>query len=327
MFCRKSSTLSRFRNVFKIDLGLTVNEDKDTWEILRKVRQIEIRTRRLVEETLSGHYQSVFKGAGLNFDEVREYVPGDEIRSIDWNVTARTGKPFVKKYKEERELTILLLVDLSGSGEFGSVSKSKREMAAELASVIAFSAIRNNDKVGLILFTDKIELFIPPKKGRTHILRLIRDLLFFKTTSRGTDLNSALDFTNEVIKRQAVVFLVSDFQLPGRVDAALAGFRSKLKLTGRHHDLIAISISDPREKNLPDIGLINLEDLETGEQIEVDTGSIDVRRRYEEASARAYDAVRRAILASGVDYLELVTDKAYLPALLGFFKKREKRRL
>src|SRR5256886_6772805 len=234
-----------------------------TAEILKKIRTLEIKTKGLVQTAFAGDYHSVFKGRGMNFSDVREYQPGDEIRSIDWNVTARFGSAFVKQFTEERELTVMLVVDVSASGNFGSTTQSKRELAAEVACLLAFSAIRNNDKVGLILFTDRVELFIPPKKGRLHTLRLIREILFFEPKGRGTQPAVALDYLNQVVHRRSVVFLISDFQAPD--------FARALSVTSRRHDLIAIPIIDPREEDLPDVGLLTLEDAETGEQIKINT--------------------------------------------------------
>src|SRR5271170_4750458 len=221
-----------------------------TREILKKVRQIEIRTRRLVDAAMGGEYHSVFKGRGMDFDEVREYVAGDEVRTIDWNVTARSGRPFVKKFTEERELTILLLVDVSASGNFGSASQSKREMAAELASVLAFSAIRNSDKVGLVLFSDQIELYIPPKKGRRHVLRVVREILFYQPLRRGTDIVQALEFANRMSGRRSVLFLISDFQASGIGSEVGTPLRRALSQAARRHDLVAVNIRDPREQAL-----------------------------------------------------------------------------
>lgn len=296
-----------------------------TREILNKVRQVEIRTNRLVDETLAGHYQSVFKGRGMNFDKVREYVAGDEVRTIDWNVTARMGHPFVKCFTEERELTILLMIDVSASGEFGSNAQSKRELLAELGSVLAFSAVRNNDKVGLVLFTDEVELYIPPAKGRTHILRVIREILYFQPRSRKTDYGPALDFVNRVVRRRAVNFLISDFCLANDFDASLENIRPKLQALNKRHDVVAVAVNDPRESDIPDIGLLTIEDAETGEQVELDTGRDDVRLAFAELSKERRQKLKRGILSTGVDLLELSTDQAYLPALLGFFKNRERR--
>jgi len=292
-------------------------------EILRKVRQIDIRTNRLVTEALGGQYHSVFKGRGMDFDEVREYVPGDEVRRIDWNVTARTGHPFVKKFTEERELTILLLVDLSASGNFGSAAQSKRELAAEVASVLAFSAIRNNDKVGLLLFSDQVEQYIPPQKGRRHVLRVVREILFFAPKHRGTDIGHALDFANRVTKRRAVVFLLSDFQQEGAAGERLG---RGLRLTARRHDLIAVPIGDPRERELPNVGLLTVEDVETGELLELDTASRAVRERFATFARMRADRLRDTFRAEGIDALVLDTGAPYLPPLMYFFKNRKRRR-
>jgi uncharacterized protein (DUF58 family) len=297
-----------------------------TREILKKVRQIEIRTRRLVDSSMGGEYHSVFKGRGMDFDEVREYVPGDEVRTIDWNVTARSGRPFVKKFTEERELTILLLVDVSASGNFGSTSQSKREMAAELASVLAFSAIRNNDKVGLILFSDHIEQYIPPKKGRRHVLRVVREILYFEPQHRGTDIVQALDFANRVLSRRAVTFLISDFQTSGDQTRALASLQRAIRLTHTRHDLVAMNIQDRREHELPDVGLLAIEDAESGEMLEISTSNPKVRARFAELSRRNVDALRRVLNAESVDSLELETGESYVPPLMNFFKTRERRR-
>ena len=296
-----------------------------TREILKKVRQIEVRTNRLVNDSLAGSYQSVFKGRGMNFDEVREYVPGDDIRTIDWNVTARTGIPHIKKFTEERELTIMLMIDISGSGDFGSVSSSKREMMAEVGSVLAFSAVRNNDKVGLVLFTDTVELYIPPKKGRGHILRIIREILFFGPKGRKTDLKTPLDFINRVIKRKCVAFLISDFCLPDAFDAALKELQPKLQISNRRHDLIALIVSDPREFELPDVGWITLEDAESGDQIDLNTADATVRERYREMANSRQKTVQKILRSAGIDLLDLFTDTAYLPTLLSFFSSRKGR--
>src|SRR5437762_2919826 len=241
-------------------------------EILKKIRALEIKTKGLVQTIFAGDYHSVFKGRGMNFDEVREYQPGDEIRAIDWNVTARLGTAFVKKFTEERELTVVLVVDVSASGNFGSVSQSKRELAAEVACLLAFSAIRNNDKVGLLLFSDRVELFIPPKKGRSHTLRIIREILFFEPEGRGTKPALALDYLNNVMTRRVVVFFISDFQT--------SDFSRELSVSGRRHDFIALHIQDEREENLPNVGIITLEDAETGEQIEINTADRSTRTRF-----------------------------------------------
>ena len=285
--------------------------------ILKKIRALEIKTRGLVETALAGNYHSVFKGRGMNFDEVREYQPGDEIRAIDWNVTARMGNAFVKKYTEERELTVILVVDVSASGNFGSVSQSKRELAAEVACLLAFSAIRNNDKVGLLLFTDRVELFIPPKKGRSHTLRIIREILFFQPLGRGTEPALALDYLNKVVTRRAVVFFVSDFQTND--------FSRELSISGRRHDFIAVHVQDEREKVLPNIGIITLEDAETGEQIEINTADRHTRERFSANAEIEQATLKRVLRRSNIDTISLRTGEDYLPALRSFFKQRERR--
>ncbi|MGA1237670.1 MAG: DUF58 domain-containing protein [Limisphaerales bacterium] len=288
-------------------------------ELLRKIRQIEIRTNRLVTETLSGQYHSVFKGQGMNFDEVREYQPGDDVRAIDWNVTARMNHPFVKKFVEERELTVMLLVDLSGSGLFGSVDQSKRELAAEVASVLAFSAIRNNDKVGLILFTDRVEKFIPPRKGRRHVLRVIREILFFEPEGRGTDLGHALDFLLRVAVRRTVSVVLSDF-----IGQPLGGGR--LRQAARRHDLVAVQIADRHEMELPDLGRLVLEDAETGEMLEINTGDVRSRRRFVERREREQAEFLKALRSASIDAIQLRTDQPYAAVLGRFFEMRERRR-
>jgi len=294
--------------------------------ILSRMRQLELRTRRLVNNTLAGEYHSVFKGRGMDFDEVREYVPGDEVRTIDWNVTARAGRPFVKKFTEERELTILLLVDVSASGNFGSATQSKRELAAELAGVLAFSAIRNSDKVGLILYTDRIEQYIPPKKGRRHVLRVAREILFHQPQGRGTDTVKALDFANHILRRRAIAFLISDFQSSGDPDQALAELRRAMRQTNRRHDLVALHIEDSREKSLPDVGVLAIEDAETGEVVELDTANPEVRSRFAQGANDRTQRLVRGFRAEAIDTLELDTAAPYLPALQHFFKTRERRR-
>lgn len=299
-----------------------------TKEILQKVRQIEVRTNRLVNDSFAGSYQSVFKGRGMNFEDVREYIAGDDIRTIDWNVTARTGTAHIKKFTEERELTIMLIIDISSSGDFGSTIRSKREMMAEIASVLAFSAVKNSDRVGLLLFTDSIELYIPAGKGRSHILRIIREILFFtpQNTQSKTDINCALDFASTVIKRRCVAFLLSDFCLPGDFDTALKKLRPRLQIMQRRHDCIALSISDKREYRLPDIGWITLEDAESGEQIEVNTASPSLRNAFAKQAGRRQQQVFDTLRTCGIDLLDLATDKDYLPPLKQFFGVRERRR-
>jgi uncharacterized protein (DUF58 family) len=293
--------------------------------ILGRMRQLEIRTRRLVNDSLAGQYHSIFKGRGMDFDEVREYVAGDEVRTIDWNVTARSGHPFVKKFTEERELTILLLVDVSASGNFGSAAHSKRELAAEIASVLAFSAIRNSDKVALILYSNEIELYIPPKKGRRHVLRMVREILYYQPRSRGTDTVKALDFANHILHHRAIAFLISDFQSAGDPDLALENLRRAMRQTNRRHDLVALHIQDAREKSLPDVGILAIEDAETDEVIELDTADPEIRARFEtEVNDRTQKLVS-AFHAEAIDTLELDTAAPYLPALQRFFKNRERR--
>jgi uncharacterized protein (DUF58 family) len=296
------------------------NDDPDRQspaEILKKIRALEIKTRGLVQSAFAGDYHSVFKGRGMNFEDVREYQPGDEIRAIDWNVTARLGNAFVKKFTEERELTVMLVVDVSASGNFGSVAESKRELAAEVACLLAFSAIRNNDKVGLILFSDQVELFIPPKKGRSHTLRLIREILFFQPQGRGTAPSLALDYLNHVVTRRSVVFFISDFQAED--------FSRALTITSRRHDFIAIRIDDEREEHLPDVGIITLEDAETGEQIEINTSDRRTRTRFSEAAQSHRTEIFHTLRRNNIDAISLRTGDDYLPALRAFFKQRELR--
>ena len=311
-------------------------------EILKKIRQIELRTNRLVSETLAGQYHSVFKGQGMNFDEVREYQPGDEVRSIDWNVTARMNHPFVKKFVEERELTVMLLVDLSGSGLFGSGEQSKRELAAEIASVLAFSAIRNNDKVGLILFTDVVEKFIPPRKGRRHVLRVIREILFYEPQRRGTDLNAALEFLVRVTNHRAIVAILSDFlgqTAPTRSEIA-AHLRRRavlsetlgqtslvsLRQANRRHDVVAVQITDRFELELPALGRLVLKDAETGEVVEINPGDLRRLKAFAERQVKAQTELLRLFRTAGIDSIQLRTDRPYAAALGRFFETREKRR-
>ena len=286
-------------------------------ELAKKIRLIQIHTKRAVNDVLAGEYHSVFKGHGMEFDEVREYTPGDEIRTIDWNVTARTGQPYVKRYVEERELTVLFVVDLSASGTFGTQEKLKSEVAAELCALLAFSAIKNNDKVGLIIFTDIIELYIPPGKGTSHVLRLIRDLLNFKPRQQKTDIAQALDYLGRITHRKAVVFLVSDF--------LAEGYEKPLGILARRHDLIAISITDPREMELPKFGLIELEDAETGEIVVVDSGSAQVRRRYEAIAREQAERLAESFRSSGVDHIPVMTGRDHVRDLVRFFRARERR--
>lgn len=286
-------------------------------EILKKIRRIELRTRRLVDTSFAGAYQSVFKGRGMNFEEVREYLPGDEIRTIDWNVTARMNTPYVKKFTEEREMTVMLVVDVSASGSYGSVESSKRELAAEVASILAFSAIQNNDKVGLILFSDEIELFIPPKKGRLHTLRLIREMLYFEPRRKGTDIAQAIDYLNKVVSRRAVVFLVSDF---------LGGdFVKPLTVAAKRHDVVAMPVIDPGEEELPHVGILTLEDAETGEQIDINTSNRAVANAFAVLEEKRHAELSRTFRQRRIDVIALRTDRDYLVPLRSFFETRERR--
>jgi uncharacterized protein (DUF58 family) len=300
---------------------------KSSKVIMSGMRQLEIRTRRMVNDSLAGSYHSVFKGRGMDFDEVREYTPGDEVRTIDWNVTARAGRPFVKKFTEERELTIFLLVDISASGNFGSGAASKRDLAAELASVLAFSAIRNSDKVGLLLYTDRVERYLPPKKGRRHVLRVVRDILYHTPEAIGTDTVKALDVANRLLHRRAIVFLISDFETPREPVAVRAELRRAMRRTNRRHDLVAVHVEDPREKELPNVGIIALEDAESGEVIELDTASSTVRKRFKEMSAERARGLVNDFRSEGIDTLQLQTGAPYMPALQRFFKTRVRRRV
>jgi uncharacterized protein (DUF58 family) len=306
-------------------------------EILKQVRKIEIRSGKLVNEIFAGQYSSVFKGRGMEFDEVREYMPGDDIRSIDWNVTARYGRPFIKKFVEERELTVILLVDVSGSQQFGTGSKFKSELAAEIASVLAFSAIRNNDRVGMIMFSDKIEKVIRPKKGRNHILRLIREMVYFKPTATGTNISLALENLNELWRRKAVVFLISDFQdqatrqsearctVPNRNCSGLWNFEKASKVTAKRHDLISIQIADPFETNVPALGLLNIEDPETGRRFVVDTSDRDFEGTFASTRNGEFEHLKNFFKRAGIDHILIQTDRPYIKPLINFFRQREKR--
>ena len=316
-------------------------------EILKKIRQIELRTNRLVNETLGGQYHSVFKGQGMNFEEVREYQPGDEVRTIDWNVTARMNHPFVKKFVEERELTLMLVVDLSGSGLFGSGEQSKRELAAEIASVLAFSAIRNNDKVGLILFTDEVEKYMPPKKGRRHVLRVIREILFFEPQRRGTNLSGALEFMGRVTAHRAITVVISDFLEPGAVEAAAdqsvdaqvnrafsrserrqpaSALATTLRQANRRHDVVAVQIVDRHEMELPALGRLILQDAESGEVVEVNT-SAATRRAFAGQQQSHQNELERMLRSARIDAIRLRTNESYAGALGRFFETRERRRM
>jgi uncharacterized protein (DUF58 family) len=286
-------------------------------EIVRKVRRIEIRTNRLVNESLAGEYHSVFKGRGMEFSEVREYQFGDDIRSIDWNVTARVGHPYVKKHVEERELTVILLVDFSGSGQFGTKRQFKREIQAEICALLAFSAIKNNDRVGLIAFTDRIETFLRPRKGKDHVLRVIREVLYFRPEGRTTDIAMALQHMHRTITKRAVVFVISDF--------LGADFARPLRVAARKHDLIALTVTDPREEDLPAVGLLELEDAETGDRVLVDAADARTRQAFHRWGVERR-LQRQALFRSvGVDALELRTDRPYDVPLVRFFHQRARR--
>jgi uncharacterized protein (DUF58 family) len=297
---------------------------EQTRAILQKVRQIEIRTRRLVTDALAGQYHSVFKGRGMNFDSVREYVPGDEVRTIDWNVTARAGHPFVKKFVEERELTIVLMVDVSASGDFGSGSQTKRELAAEVASVLAFSAIRNSDKVGLLLFSGQVELYVPPRKGRRHVLRLVREVLGFEPQRRGTELAHSLEFANRVTAGRAIVFLLSDFRDKGFASDAESPLRRALRQANRRHDLVALPVEDPRESALPELGIIALEDAETGELVELDTCNPRVRARFAQLAADRAARLKRFLSREAIESICLTAGEPWVVNLVSFFKNRRR---
>lgn len=286
----------------------------DTTELLKKVRRIEIKTRGLSQQIFSGEYHSAFKGKGMAFSEVREYQYGDDIRNIDWNVTARFNHPFIKVFEEERELTVMLILDISGSREFGTRERLKRNLIAEISAVIAFSAIANNDKIGAILFSDRVEKFIPPKKGRQHILRIIRELIEYEPTGRGTNIGAALEYFSNAIKKRSTAFLISDM-----MDG---GYENALKISSRKHDLIALKVYDHRETELPASGMVYMKDAETGDQIWVDTGSRQVRDSYRrywiESKSRIQDMLRK----HGVDWAEIATDQDYVKPLMQLFKKR-----
>ena len=286
-------------------------------EILRQVKLLELRTRGLVNSLFTGEYRSVFKGQGMEFSEVREYQPGDEVRSIDWNVTARMGKPFVKRYIEERELTVMLAVDLSGSERFGTRARFKSELASELAAVLAMSAIRNNDRVGAVLFTDRIEHVVPPRKGRRHALRLMRDLLVFEPEGKGTDLTGALEYTGKMLKHKAIIFVVSDFQAED--------LEQPLKLLAQRHDVVAVTVDDPSEQELPDIGQVRFVDPETGTTIDVDTSDARVRARFAEAVAEEVRSRRRLLRRLAIDEVPVRTDGGVVDPLIKFFRARETR--
>jgi len=288
-----------------------------TKELLKKVRQVEIKTRGMVNHVFSGEYHSVFKGRGMEFSEVREYQYGDDIRSIDWNVSARYDKPFVKIFEEERELTVMLAVDMSRSEQFGSLTAMKNEIATELCAVLAFSAIRNHDKVGLVLFTDRIEKFIPPKKGKSHILRIVRELLSFEPVGSGTNIQAALQYINNVIKKRAITFLLSDF-----IDS---GYDNALRIVSKRHDLIAVTMHDPRERELPKVGLIKMRDAESGGERWIDTDNVFVRHALTDYWKAHEEKLKRSFLTAKVDRISIRIDQPYIKPLVDFFKLREQR--
>ena len=306
------------------------HDAEHTREILRKVRQIEIRSNRLVAELFAGSYHSAFKGQGIDFEEVREYQPGDEVRTIDWNVTAREGFPFVKQYKEERELTLVLAVDISQSTQYGSSYESKREKLAELAALVAFSASRNGDKVGLLLFSDQTELYLPPAKGHKHALRILREVLFRPTQGKRTDLNRAVQELNQVTRRRAVIFLLSDFIVDqvfnNEEGSAHEVLYHQLSYTRLKHDLICVRVFDPRESELPDVGLINLKDLETDQTITLDTSDSNTRKKYGEIYLKKSEIISQKLKKRGIDEFIISTEGDYSKDLFSFFKRRGKRR-
>jgi uncharacterized protein (DUF58 family) len=286
-------------------------------EVLKRIRRIEITTSRMVSDVFAGQYHSVFKGKGMEFEEVREYQPGDDIRSIDWNVTAKTGHPYVKKFVEERELTVMLVLDLSMSCYFGSVRQLKNQLAAEICSVLAFSAIKNNDKVGLVIFTDKIEKFVPPRKGIRHVLRVIREVLYYQPKSKRTDISLALQYLNKVMRRKAITFLISDFFCPD--------FKKFLSITNKHHDIIAVTITDPRETQLPNVGILKLNDAETQDSFVLDTSNAEFRKKYAQDASSRKNERERLLRSTEVDVINIRTDIPYYIELIKFFKMRERR--
>ena len=286
-------------------------------ETLKKIEKIHIHTSHLVNDVFAGEYESAFKGRGMEFEEVREYSPGDEIRTIDWNVTARMNRPFVKEYREERELTVMLLIDVSSSSLFGTVKDFKNEIAAELGAILAFAAVRSNDKVGLIIFSDTVEKYIPPQKGRSHVWRVIKEVMEHQPQQKHTDITVALDFLNRVLNRRSVCFLISDF--------ISEGFEKTLRITNKKHDMVAISITDPRERELPAVGFIELEDAETGELILIDTGDRSMRDEFKDIQADNAGKRKDLFRSIGVDYIDIMTDESLIDPLLRFFLLREKR--
>ncbi|MCI0532237.1 MAG: DUF58 domain-containing protein [candidate division Zixibacteria bacterium] len=288
-----------------------------TSDVIKKIKRIEITTKHQVQDLFSGQYHSVFKGQGIEFQEVREYIPGDDVRNIDWNVTARYGFPYIKKYREERELSVMILVDLSSSQKFGTAQKLKQEIAAEISAVLAFSAIQNNDKVGLLIFTDQIEKVISPQKGRYHVLRLIREVLYFHPRFQGTNLALALESADRMLNRRSIIFLISDF-----IDT---GYEKQLKIASRRHDIIGIRIKDPRERKLPRLGLVEMEDAETGQQFTIDTSDPRLQRQFGLISYHQEEEWKRLTRQSGLDHIEIDTSQSYVNPLVKFFRGRAKR--
>lgn len=289
----------------------------DHKEMLKRIKRIEIKTARIVNDYMAGQYHSVFKGRGIEFDEVREYTIGDDVRSMDWNVSARYGHPFIKRFREERELTVMLMVDISSSKEFGTKNKLKGELAVEICALLAFSAIKNNDKVGLIIFTDIIEKYIPPKKGKNHILRIIRELLYFKPKKKKTDIKNALDYLNRVQRKKSVLFLISDF-----IDEERP---KEIEITNRKHDLIAVTINDPREYDLPPVGILELEDAETGEVVLIDTYDKSTIEHFKQNASEKHRARDTFFRKHKVDFINVSTDKDYVNGLVAFFRRRARR--
>ena len=303
----------------------------DVKELMAKVGKIRILTNKLIDDQLSGDYHSTFKGQGVEFDEVRPYTPGDDVRTIDWNVTAKTGLPYIKRFSEERELTILFLVDVSGSQGYGSVRRSKMELAAEVTALLALTAIRNQDKIGLILFSDQIVKYIPPRKGRDSVMRLVREVLAAEDDAKGgTDIAEALKFLNSVQKRRAVVFLVSDFLLSTNrtnfTNEEMSAFERLLRATARHHDMVCVPVSDPAERELPNVGLVELEDPETGELVLVDTSSAAVRKRFAATAQEEIEELKRFFLKTGIDTLTIDTARPYIDEVRALFKRRARKR-
>jgi len=297
-------------------------------ELFQKIKRIEITTSRLVSDVFAGQYHSVFKGQGIEFDEVREYQPGDDVRTIDWNVTARTGKAHIKKFVEERELTVMVIVDVSLSCRFASVNMLKSQLAAEVAAILAFSAIRNNDRVGLIMFTDQIEKFIPPRKGVGHVLRVIREVLYFEPEGHSTDIINALEYLNKVTTRKTIVFIISDF-FPAKITSESnesEAFKRSLAIANKRHDVITITLNDPREMELPDCGLIALEDAETGNEVLIDSSNVALRKQYAQNNIDRLDEREKLFRSIGVDYINISTDVPYTDALVKFFLKRRRRK-